>query len=153
MALLDIHDVAYNWLVDFFVGYGHCTRYGGTTSTVLDISASIIQGSAIGPASYVVNAADLTTVTPGNAMFKYADEYVYIVIPARNTQFMGSELDNVSKWAFANNLRLNKAKCVEIVFTDSCRKVQICNPPPPQCRTFNVLRQSVHLALLSLTCP
>jgi len=112
------------------VGHGHCTRYGGTTSTVLDISASIIQGSAIGPASYVVNAADLTTVTPGNAMFKYADEYVYIVIPARNTQFMGSELDNVSKWAFANNLRLNKAKCVEIVFTDSCRKVQICNPPP-----------------------
>ena len=46
------------------MGHGHCTRYGGTTSTVLDISASIIQGSAIGPASYVVNAADLTTVTP-----------------------------------------------------------------------------------------
>jgi len=113
MALLDIHDVAYNWLVDFFVGYGHCTRYGGTTSTVLDISASIIQGSAIGPASYVVNAADLTTVTPVNAIFKYADD-TYIVIPARNTQSKGNELDNVSKWALVNNLQLNKAKCVEI---------------------------------------
>jgi len=52
------------------VGHGNCTRYGGTTSTVFDISASIIQGSAIGPASYVVNAADITAVTPGNAMFK-----------------------------------------------------------------------------------
>ena len=62
-------------------------------------------------------------------MFKYADD-TYIVIPARNTQSRGNELDNVSKWALANNLRLNKAKCVEIVFTDSCRKVQICNPPP-----------------------
>ena len=30
MALLDIPDAAYNWLVDFFVGHGHCTRYGGT---------------------------------------------------------------------------------------------------------------------------
>jgi len=44
------------------VGYEHCTRYGETTSTVLDIAASIVQGSAIGPASYVVNAADLTTM-------------------------------------------------------------------------------------------
>ena len=102
------------------MGHGHCTRYGGTTSTVLDISASIIQGSAIGPASYVVNAADLTTVTPGNAMFKYADD-TYIVIPTRNTQSIGNELDNVSKWALA--------KCVEIVFTDSRRKLQICQPP------------------------
>jgi len=115
MALLDIPDAVYNWLVNFFVGHGHCTRYGETTSTTLDISASIIQGSAVGPASYVVNAADLTTVTPGNAMFKYADDtYRYIVIPARNTQSRGSELDNVYKWALANNLRLNKAKCVEI---------------------------------------
>jgi len=97
-------------------------------STVLDIFASIIQGSALGPASYVANAADLTTVTPGNAMFKYADD-TYIIIPARNSQSRGSELDNVSKWALANNLRLNKAKCVEIVFTDSRRKLQICHPP------------------------
>ena len=117
-------------------------------STVLDIFASIIQGSALGPASYVANAADLTTVTPGNAMFKYADD-TYIIIPARNSQSRGSELDNVSKWALANNLRLNKAKCVEIVFADSCRKLQICQPP--QFRTFSVLRRSVYLALLSLT--
>ena len=128
MALLDIPDAAYNWLVDFFVGHGHCTRYAGTTFTVLDISASIIQGSATGPASYVVNAADLTTVTNGNAIFKYGDD-TYIVIPARNIQSRGNELDNVSKWALANNLRLNKAKCVEIVFTDRRRKFQICQPP------------------------
>ena len=61
-------------------------------------------------------------------MFKYADD-TYIVIPARNSQSRGSELDNVSMWALANNLRLNKAKCVEIVFTDSRPKLQICQPP------------------------
>ena len=61
-------------------------------------------------------------------MFKYADD-TYIVIPARNTQSRRSELDNVSKWALANNLRLDKAKCVETVFTDSRRKLQICQPP------------------------
>jgi len=45
-----------------------------------------MQGSAIGPASYVRNAADLTTVTAGNLMFKYADD-TYIVIPAANVIF------------------------------------------------------------------
>ena len=65
-------------------------------------------------------------------MFKYADDtYVYIVIPARNTQSRRSELDNVSKWALANNLRLNKAKYVEIIFTVRRRKLQICQPHDP----------------------
>jgi len=41
--------------------------------------ASIIQGSAIGPASYVVNAADLTTVTAGSLVFKYADDTYRVV--------------------------------------------------------------------------
>jgi len=53
------------------------------TSEQLDISASTIQGSAVGPASYGINAADLFTVTDGNLTFKYADD-TYIVIPAAN---------------------------------------------------------------------
>ena len=85
------------------------------------------------------------------AMFKYADD-TYIVIPARNTQSRGNELDNVSKWALANNLRLNKAKCVEIVSLIAIANFRFVNPP--QCQTFNVLRQSVYWASLSLTaCP
>ena len=51
MAFLDIPDAVYNWLVDFFTDHSHCTRYRGTASAMLDILASIIQGSAIGPVS------------------------------------------------------------------------------------------------------
>ena len=60
--MLDIPDTVYNWLVDFFSGRRHCTRYKGSTSTMLDITA-IIQGSAVGPVSYVnvINAADLNS--------------------------------------------------------------------------------------------
>ena len=50
----------------FFLLY--CVRYGEELSALLSITPSIIQGSAFGPASYVVNAADLTTVTSGNQM-------------------------------------------------------------------------------------
>jgi len=86
------------------------------------ITASIVQGSGIGPASYVVTAAALQTVNPGNLMVKYADD-TYLVIPACNVQSRAAELDNVEAWAEKNNLWLNRRKSVEIIFTDGrcCR--------------------------------
>jgi len=63
MAQLDIPDCTYNWLFDFFSGHSHHTKHDEQTSTLKTISASIIQGSAIGPVSYVVDASDLQAVT------------------------------------------------------------------------------------------
>ena len=49
-AQLDVSDCAYNWLVDFFIGHSHQTKYDEQTSTLKSISASTIQGSASGHA-------------------------------------------------------------------------------------------------------
>jgi len=68
LAQLDIPDAVYNWLVDYFASHSHCTKYGGSTSSLCQISASIVQGSAIDPVSYVVSASDLRAVTPGNEL-------------------------------------------------------------------------------------
>jgi len=68
----------------------------------MGISASIIQGSAIGPVTYIVNAADLKTVTDGNQMHRYADD-TYIILPATNSH----NRENVEQWAQDNNLKLN----------------------------------------------
>ena len=94
LAQLDIPDHVYNWLVDFFTSHSHWVKYRSDVSALLEITASIIQGSAIGPASYVVNAADLKAVTPGNGMCKYADD-TYLIIPASNADSRAAELDNV----------------------------------------------------------
>jgi len=48
MAMLNIPDPSYNWLVDFITDRKHCMIFQGLTSEVLDVSASIIQGSAVG---------------------------------------------------------------------------------------------------------
>ena len=61
------------------------------------VTAIIIQGSATGPASYVVNAADLRTVFVGNLIFKYADN-TYLIISASNIQSRAAELQNVEEW-------------------------------------------------------
>ena len=59
LAQLQLPDHIYNWLNDFFSNHSHCTMFDSQQSSLLDITASIIQGSAIGPAAYVVNAGDL----------------------------------------------------------------------------------------------
>ena len=70
LAQLDLPDSVYNWLTEFFSGHTHCTTYQGQTSSFDNrpISASIIEGSNIGPATYIVNAADFNPVTHGNQM-------------------------------------------------------------------------------------
>jgi len=54
-------------------------------STIKSITASIIQGSSVGPAAYVVNASDLNAVTPGNQLCKFADD-TCLVVPASNVE-------------------------------------------------------------------
>ena len=85
MAQLDLTDTVFIWLVDYFSNHEHCTRYNCVTLAMLPISASIVQSSAVGLASYVVNAADLTNLSSTNQLVKYADD-TYLVIPASNVE-------------------------------------------------------------------
>ena len=72
MAQLSISDKdnVYNWLADFIQERSHCGKYCDEMSDFLSTTASIIQGSAVGPASYVVNAGDLTSIMSGNQPYK-----------------------------------------------------------------------------------
>ena len=89
------------------INYCICTKYGCSTSSLCQISASIVQGSASGPVSYVVNASDLRAATTGNELCNYADD-TYVIIPAANEHSRYSELDHIQHWAKTNNLMLNR---------------------------------------------
>lgn len=99
-------------------------------SSLLDITASIIQGSAIGPAAYVVNAGDLATTVPGNSLCKFADD-TYLIIPASNETSRQSELANIQNWAQQNNLKLNCSKSCEIIFSDRRQRRRHAVEPLP----------------------
>jgi len=88
----------YNWLVHFFEAHSHQTNYQDETSVIKTISASIIQGSAIGPASYVVNSSDLSVFSAGNELCKYADD-TYVIIPAASLDTRSAEIKHISEWA------------------------------------------------------
>ena len=98
------------WLVHFFEAHSHQTKYQDEVSVMKTVSASITQGSAIGPASYVVNSSDLNAISEGNALCKYADDRpTYVIIPAVNVDTRSDELNHISDWAQNNNLKLNLA--------------------------------------------
>ena len=109
MALLTLPDEVYNWIRDFFSSHSHCTKFAGEVSSLVDITASVIQGSSLGRASYIVNAADLRPRHAANHMMKFADD-TYLIIPALNSHTRDDEVIHVKSWAGANNLQLNCAK-------------------------------------------
>ena len=131
---LDLPDNIYNWIVAFFRDRKHCTRFNETISKFCSILASIIQGSVIGPVSYVVTASDLHPAVSGNTIDKYADD-TYLIIPAVNSGSCGTEITRVEKWAAANNLSLNRSKSVEIVFV-APRSKRVVSIPPPEVSGF-----------------
>jgi len=120
-------DHVHNWLVNFFNDHSHQTKFGNEMSPFKSISASIIQGSAIGPASYVVNGSDLQAVFEGNFLLKYADD-TYLIIPAVKVDSRSAELSHITNWAKHNNLKLNLAKSQEIIFVDRKQKEKVSEP-------------------------
>jgi len=59
VSSLPLPDEIYNWIKDFFEHRSHCTRLCEEYSEIIDILASVIQGSALGPATFVINGGDL----------------------------------------------------------------------------------------------
>jgi len=97
------------------------------TSSVLPISTSIIQGSALDPVEYVFTASDLSTFSPTNRLCKYADD-TYLLVSDINTQTIPKEIQHISHWASANNLKLNSTKSQEIIVHHPRRKRQFTYP-------------------------
>ena len=104
----------HNWFVNYLSGRSHCTKFQSTISGLLTINASIFQGTSMGPVSYVFNSSDLVPCCPGNRFNKYADD-TYILVPPSNYNTINIELENISQWAIANNLKLNSAKSTEMI--------------------------------------
>ena len=128
LATLKIPDQIYNWIADFYTGRSHCTFHDDIMSELLEIFASVIQGSGLGPSAYAVNAADLRTIDILNFLIKFADD-TGLIVGARQLETRTRELNNIKEWALRNNLCLNESKSVEMVFVNKKRKLAFETPP------------------------
>jgi len=79
----------------------------------------VIQGSAIGPASFIVTASDLQPVHTGNALIKFADD-TYVIVPADNSDTSTSELMNVKSCRLSINYIMTVTE-----LTDTCHRLDV----------------------------
>src|SRR6218665_3722934 len=94
------------------------THFADAASLVAWINASIIQGSGIGPPSYVVEASDLHPRHNQNAMTKFADD-TYLLVGSNCITTVADEIANMKDWAARNNMRIHPTKTKEIGLKDS----------------------------------
>ena len=116
MDTMGLPDSMLNWVSNFFLGRGHITKYAKAISDRESISASVIQGSALGPSCFIIYASDLKATTPGNIILKYADDS-YLFVPSRNSGTITLEMNHIATWALNNGLKLNSAKTQELLVT------------------------------------
>ena len=128
LASMTLPDNVYNWIASHLEGHFHCTKFGGETSDCLRISAGIVQGSSLGPAAYVVDASDLHPLSPNNTSIKFADDTLYL-IPESNDDSSNAELSHIALWAGSNNLQLQTAKSVEVIFSKRRAGQPVPSPP------------------------
>ena len=105
----------YNWLISYFEGRDHATKFNGQMSNKRCINASVVQGSTGGPFSYSVAASDLKPKNVGFYMFKFADD-MDLVTTVDHYGEVPNKLEHIDTWAFENNMILNKNKTKEIIF-------------------------------------
>ena len=66
-------------------------KFNSIISAFLEINASFVQGSVIGPTAYVCNASDLHPVHAENSLNKFADD-TYLIAPSSNSHTVPREL-------------------------------------------------------------
>jgi hypothetical protein len=114
---LGLEDEPYNWICKFLENRTHTTRFNNTESTPSQINASIVQGSPTGPVNFILNMTKLSPIHENvNSMSKYADD-CYLIVPAIASATIAEEITHVEEWAASCNLKLNKNKTKEMVFT------------------------------------
>ena len=115
--------------MDYFKEWSHSTKAVDISSLISWINASIIQGSGIGPSSYVVAALDLHPRHKQNAMTKFADD-TCLLVGSTSIGTLVDEFDNIKKWAENNNMRIHSSKTKELIVSRArSRTTQVPSQP------------------------
>src|SRR6218665_3151958 len=113
LSLLEMSYSIYNWLVRYHEDRRHVSIFNGCSSKVAIISASVVQGSVLGPSEYILGTADLRPVSDMNRLLKYADDS-YLLIGSRNIATTQHEIQNITSWAKSKMLSINVNKTREM---------------------------------------
>src|SRR6218665_3581401 len=142
LCVTDLLDHIYNWRLTIL----RTEFTQSPLSRLAVINATAIQGSVIGPPSFIVEASDLHPIYLFHALMNYVDDS-FLLIGSSNISTATEEFSHISQWAEVNNLRLNPLKIRKlIVFKSFNRRINpptnsvICCTIPPSvgCLSFRI---------------
>jgi len=148
-----VPDEIYNWISDFLEWHSHCTRLSGKISSLTQVTASIIQGSGLGPAADIVTATDLRPLSTSNAIVKFTDD-TYLIVPAVSSYSCVEEVSYIEACTAANNLRQKKLDGFNYYLTGLERQLNIVTCLPRiacTCRISSDITASVRQISFNIT--
>ena len=120
-----MQDNVFNLFMNYLTNRSHKTQVNNTFSTTSPITASVVQGSVLGPLLFCLCTSEFHPKSKENKYFKYADDQ-YLIVPSNNSSSILDEVSRQEQWAKSLNLKLNVNKTVELVITKRGTK------PPPE---------------------
>ena len=127
LELLNVPPILLNWCANFLHNRQQRVKVGHFRSNWKPVCAGVPQGTKLGPLFFLVMVNDLSTALP---LYKYVDDctvYEAISASATDSSTLQQEIENITQWTSANNIKLNVKKTKE--FTVSFLKNQPSLPP------------------------
>ena len=108
-----------HWYSDYLLGRKQRVVVDGVSSSYLDVTSGVPQGSIVGPLLFLVYVNDLPDAAEYSKVPMFADDSkCYRVIEtSHDTQLLQSDLHSLSNWSSTSELKFNLKKCIGIRFS------------------------------------
>ena len=110
LQLLNVPPVLFNWCSSFLQGRQQRVKLKTCKSDWKEIKAGVPQGTKLGPLFFLIMVNDLSSELP---LYKYVDDCAIskvVRVCEPDLPKLQQELDNVTQWSSANNMKLNVKK-------------------------------------------
>ena len=108
-----IRGIANKWLSSYLSGHSQSVKLNGITSSKMNVSCGVPQGSILGPLLFLVYVNDMNLAVKSSVIHHFADDTNFLYSDKSLKKIKTSvekDLANLYDWLCANRLSLNAGK-------------------------------------------
>lgn len=107
------------WFISYLENRKQTVKIGSSLSNPFDVPSSVGQGSALGPALFLIFFDDSDDDLGESFVFNFADDkkIVQVIKTPQDAQILQNSINKFMKWCKDNGLSVNSAKCKVMTFS------------------------------------